>query len=70
MVLACKIGKYGSSEKAFAEEMIEHLCELGSSNDLILFDRGYPSREFIQFLDGKKYQIPYACEYCIFESRY
>lgn len=53
MVLACKIGKYGSSERAFAEEMIEHLCELGSSNDLILFDRGYPSREFIQFLDEK-----------------
>ncbi|MGL5084230.1 MAG: transposase, partial [Clostridium sp.] len=34
-----------------AEILIEKLCDLGTCNDLILFDRGYPSREFISFIE-------------------
>nr|WP_243175667.1 transposase [Clostridium gasigenes] len=33
--------------------LIEKLCDLGTCNDLILFDRGYPSREFISFFEDK-----------------
>uniref|UniRef100_UPI001CFC6994 transposase n=1 Tax=Metabacillus litoralis TaxID=152268 RepID=UPI001CFC6994 len=40
-------------------EMIEELLELNLQNNLILFDRGYPSRKFIAFLEehGIKYVI-------------
>ncbi|MEQ8154728.1 MAG: IS4 family transposase [Clostridiaceae bacterium] len=51
MILSSKIGHYGSSERAVAEDLINHLSELGTSKDLILFDRGYPSRDFVQFLE-------------------
>ena len=61
MMLTSVIGKYKASERAQAEDLINKLEVLGSSNDLILFDRGYPSREFISFIENKK--IHYLCVY-------
>lgn len=54
MILASVIGKYKSSEREQAKELINKLEEIGFYNDLILFDRGYPSRDFILFLESKK----------------
>lgn len=54
MILTSVIGKYKASERAQAEELINKLEEIGFSKDLILFDRGYPSREFISFIETKK----------------
>jgi hypothetical protein len=54
MILTSVIGKYKASERAQAEELINKLEEIGFSNDLILFDRGYPSREFISFIESKE----------------
>lgn len=54
MMLTSVIGKYKASERAQAEDLINKLEVLGFSNDLILFDRGYPSREFISFIENKK----------------
>jgi len=54
MILTSVIGKYKASERAQAEELINKLENLNFSNDLILFDRGYPSREFILFIESKK----------------
>ena len=53
MILTSHIGKYKQGEREVAEILIEKLCDLGNSNDLILFDRGYPSREFISFIEDK-----------------
>lgn len=53
MMISTEIGTYKSSERAVAENLINRLYELGSYNDLILFDRGYPSRDFISFLEKK-----------------
>lgn len=53
MIVASKIDKYKSSERAVAEELINNMCNLGKYNDLILFDRGYPSRELITFIEFK-----------------
>lgn len=53
MILASVIGKYKASERAQAEELINKLEKIGFSNDLILFDRRYPSRDFILFLESK-----------------
>ena len=54
MLLTSVIGKYKAGERAQAEELINKLEQIGFSNDLILFDRGFPSREFISFIESKK----------------
>ncbi|MGB4589728.1 MAG: IS4 family transposase [Clostridiaceae bacterium] len=52
MIITSTITKYTAGEREIAIELIEKLKRLGFKNDLILFDRGYPSREFIAYLDG------------------
>jgi hypothetical protein len=54
MILTSVIDKYTSSERTQAKDLINKLEEIGFSNDLILFDRGYPSRDFVSFLENKK----------------
>lgn len=57
MILASKIAKYTTSERDLAVELIEHLKNIGLKNDLILFDRGYPSSKLVAYLEnnGIKY---------------
>ena len=52
MVITSKIAKYITSERDMAIELIENLILMGLKNDLILFDRGYPSKKFIAYLEG------------------
>ncbi|HZK24200.1 MAG TPA: IS4 family transposase, partial [Oscillospiraceae bacterium] len=59
MIITSKISKYTTGEREMAVELIEKLKELGLKNDLILFDRGYPSKEFFEYLD--KSGIKYVC---------
>lgn len=51
MILASKISKYTTSERDLAVELVEQLKELGLKNDLIIFDRGYPSSKLISYLE-------------------
>lgn len=51
IILTSTIKPYPSSERDAAKEMINDLQSLGFKNDLILFDRGYPSRDFIAYLE-------------------
>ncbi len=51
LVLTSKIASYKTSERDLAKDTIEELKELGLKNDLILFDRGYPSRDFIAYIE-------------------
>jgi hypothetical protein len=51
MMIVSKITHFTSSERDVAIEMIEKLKKLGLKNDLLLFDRGYPSRDFIAYLE-------------------
>ena len=52
MIITSKITIYITSERDIAIELIEKLKQIGLKNDLILFDRGYPSRKFIAYLEG------------------
>jgi hypothetical protein len=54
MILTSKITKYKASERDLAIELIEQLKEIGLKNDLILFDRGYPSSELIKYLEDSE----------------
>jgi hypothetical protein len=57
IILTSRIAPYKSSERDIAKEMIKDLEDLGFKNDLLLFDRGYPSKDFIAFIEehGLKY---------------
>jgi hypothetical protein len=57
MMMTSKITKYTTSERELAVELIEQLKSIGLKNDLILFDRGYPSSKLIGYLEknGIKY---------------
>ncbi|MUV37630.1 hypothetical protein JNUCC1_01436 [Lentibacillus sp. JNUCC-1] len=52
-----KIAPYATSERDLAKELIDSLPSKNSVQDLILFDRGYPAREFVDYLErsGIKY---------------
>jgi len=54
MVITSKITSYSTSEREIAIEMIETLKQMGLKNDLILFDRGYPSKQFLAYLEGSE----------------
>ena len=57
MILASKIARYDTSERDLAIELIEQLKGIGKKNELILFDRGYPSADLIAYLE--KSEIKY-----------
>lgn len=54
MVITSKITSYFTGEREIAIDLIENLKQMGLKNDLILFDRGYPSRQFFAYLEGSK----------------
>lgn len=55
IIVSSKIDKYKSCERTLAKENIENLLSYGHKhiNNLILFDRGYPSLDFILYLIEK-----------------
>jgi hypothetical protein len=54
MIITAVLSKYRANERLQAEELINKLEDIGFSNDLILFDRGYPSKDLISFIEQKK----------------
>lgn len=61
LILTSKITNCYAAERDVAIELIEKLKVLGLRNDLILFDRGYPSREFIAYLDQSNIKFLIRC---------
>ena len=51
------MASFDSSERELAKQNITNSVNMLTDNDIILFDRGYPSSELMQFLDknGSKY---------------
>ncbi|WP_237721508.1 transposase [Paenisporosarcina sp. TG20] len=54
IIMVSTIGKYTLAERDSAKDLIETLKMKGLKNDLILFDRGYPSKKFIAYLVSSK----------------
>jgi len=52
---------YLTSEKDLAYKHIDRLCKIGLKNDLLLFDRGYPSKELIAKLYEKDIHFVMRC---------
>lgn len=50
LIVKALITKYTAGEREVAKELIESLKESGLKNDLLLFDRGYPSIDFFFYL--------------------
>jgi hypothetical protein len=56
MILTSKIACYDASERDLATELIEQLKSIGKKNELILFDRGYPSADLISYLEANTFK--------------
>jgi IS4 transposase len=57
IVISTTLGRYDDSERNLAKQDIEKLLsleELSNARNLILFDRGYPSADLIQYLEKKE----------------
>jgi hypothetical protein len=50
LVIKSKIDRYDICERVVAKDLIRQMIADGTKKDIILFDRGYPSPEFISFL--------------------
>jgi hypothetical protein len=46
----CRIDRYGTDERTLAKAHVKRLLELNMGGSLLLFDRWYPSAEFVSFL--------------------
>jgi hypothetical protein len=54
IILESDIRSWKAAERDLAKELIGRLENKGFKNDLILFDRGYPSKDMFDFLESKK----------------
>jgi hypothetical protein len=52
-----RIARYETEERDLAMMHVERLIELGLQGSLLLFDRGYPSAEFIAFLQERGFHF-------------
>lgn len=50
LVIKSKIDRFDTCERVVAKDLIMQMIADGTKHDIILFDRGYPSAEFIAFL--------------------
>lgn len=57
VVFDAQMDAYKTDERTLAKRHAERLLELGLSGSLLLFDRWYPSAEFIHFLRAKGFQF-------------
>ena len=53
-IIESDIRTWKAAEREVAKELIERLSGKGHKNDLILFDRGYPSKDMFHFLESKE----------------
>lgn len=65
IIIDAIIGRYDRDERQFALEHIKKLQEYGLQKDLILFDRGYPSKNMIAVLTkaGIDYLMPVSTSF-------
>ena len=57
VIYDCRIDRYEKDERDLARMHVARLNELGLHKSLLLFDRWYPSAEFIAFLRGKGFHF-------------
>jgi hypothetical protein len=53
----CRVERYDEDERELAKQHVNRLLELGMGNSLLLFDRWYPSAEFIGYLLEKGFSF-------------
>ena len=57
VIYDCRIERYTADERDLAKEHVKRLSELGLQGSLLLFDRGYPSAEFVASLYDSGFQF-------------
>jgi hypothetical protein len=57
VIYDCRIDRYDANERDLAKAHVKRLSELGLNGSLLLFDRYYPSAEFVAFLYESKFEF-------------
>lgn len=61
LILDAHLDKYKSNERVLAEKHLQWLSEHTHDNELIIFDRGYPSAELINSVDTRGFKYIMRC---------
>jgi hypothetical protein len=57
------IDRYPINERSAAKTHVDHLCELSlSGKSIVLFDRGYPSRDLVEYLSNTNLFYVFRCQ--------
>lgn len=62
MLLDVQLFPYNANERKLAEIHIEALKNIGTGNELLLMDRGYPSSELFKKIEEKGFKFAARCE--------
>jgi len=54
IIIDARIEPLKADERTIAKKHIEYFEELKGEKDIVIFDRGYPSKELIEMLDNRK----------------
>lgn len=57
IIYDCRIDRYETDERILAKAHVSRLLEMGMKKSLLLFDRWYPSAEFIAFLHNSGFHF-------------
>ena len=65
LIITSSLTMYGTSERKEAKNIINKIQELGKMNDVLIFDRGYPSKELIKYIEDNnlKYVMRVSSRY-------
>ena len=53
-VIDAQIGSIGVCEREYAKKNLAHFSSICDEKDIVIFDRGYPSRDMIATLTGMR----------------
>lgn len=69
VIITSEIDKYRIDERTFAKRHLINLKKLGYKNDLVLYDRGYPSREFMANHFDENIQFLMRCKNAFLDKK-
>lgn len=62
IIIDAQIVSCNGNERKLAEEHLEYLSSIQTAKELIIFDRGYPSAQLIDFIDKKGFKYLIRCD--------
>ncbi len=61
MIIDASIAPFDSFEGDLAKQHLEYLSTISNDKELIMFDRGYPSKDLLKFIEDKGFKFLMRC---------